>query len=44
MIVNGAGLPFRLLPPFLADRYGQLNVSLPLKRQHARHLLIYLSV
>lgn len=31
IVVNGAGLPFRLIPPLFADRYGQLNVRINLK-------------
>ncbi|CZT20768.1 related to monocarboxylate transporter 4 [Ramularia collo-cygni] len=29
IVLNGAGLPFRILPPLLADRYGPLNVMAP---------------
>ncbi len=27
---TGAGMPFRIIPPLLADRYGQLNVITPM--------------
>ncbi|KAI1503989.1 MFS general substrate transporter [Biscogniauxia marginata] len=29
IILNGAGLPFRVLPPMVADRIGPINVLLP---------------
>ncbi|KAI1344478.1 MFS general substrate transporter [Xylariaceae sp. FL0016] len=29
IILNGAGLPFRVLPPLIADRIGPINVLLP---------------
>ncbi|KAF1990377.1 MFS general substrate transporter [Aulographum hederae CBS 113979] len=29
MLMNGIGIPARLLPPFLADRFGVLNIFLP---------------
>ncbi|CAJ2508971.1 Uu.00g139970.m01.CDS01 [Anthostomella pinea] len=29
IILNGAGLPFRVLPPLVADRVGPINVLLP---------------
>ncbi|CAK3746841.1 MFS general substrate transporter [Lecanosticta acicola] len=30
IIVNGAGMPFRVIPPFFADRWGQLNTLIPI--------------
>ena len=29
IILNGAGLPFRVIPPLVADRIGPINVLLP---------------
>ncbi|OQO06447.1 hypothetical protein B0A48_08230 [Cryoendolithus antarcticus] len=29
IIINGVGLPFRVIPPLLSDRYGPLNIILP---------------
>ncbi|KAK6433534.1 hypothetical protein LTR95_010287 [Oleoguttula sp. CCFEE 5521] len=29
ILLNGVGIPFRVLPPLLSDRYGPLNIMLP---------------
>ena len=30
IVINGVGIPARIIPPFFADRFGPLNVILPM--------------